>query len=483
MIQRYAWYVMKAIEMSGSRYRISGINGILLMLGGTIGLVVLSICANSPAMAAQPASPASKATTREKLKPFLDRHCVDCHDSETQEGELNLAALQFDPADVAKRDRWITIFDRVRSGEMPPKDERRPDPVQLAKFLATLSTSLDASFDVSHPQVSGGHNAEGRVLSAAPLSRSAASSRNSISLDQLMAKRLGSHTRFPSLVLNCSDSNSSPSYTENGAMIPAESSASRLFARLFVDDAAGVKKQKAARMRHGRSIMDVVAADAKSLQPTLGNGDRIKLDSYFTSVNELEKRMAASEQWINRPKPKVDQPMSISQASADAILQLRAMLDIMSLALQTDSSRFITLHLGNGKNVDLEGVREGHHALSHHGRDEGRLEQLAILENAIIGGWADSVRGLKKTNEASSPLLDRTMVLLTSNLGNASSHDNRNMPVLFAGGGFRHGQHLAFNRADNYPLPNLYLSTLHRLGLDENRFATSTSTMTGLKMT
>lgn len=144
---------MKAIEMSGSRHRIPGITGRLLQLGGTVGLVVLSICANSPATAAQPASPVSNAATLAKLKPFFDRHCVDCHDSETQEGELNLAALQFDPADVAKRDRWITVFNRVERGEMPPKDEERPDPAQLAKFLATLSTSLDASSDAEHKRL------------------------------------------------------------------------------------------------------------------------------------------------------------------------------------------------------------------------------------------------------------------------------------------------------------------------------------------
>lgn len=356
----------------------------------------------------------------------------------------------------------------------------KPSPY-LAKIPDLLS-DLTVCSGVSHPQVSGGHRAEGTILTAAPLSRSSGAFRNSISLDQLMAKRLGNKTRYPSLVLSGSSSNSSPSYTENGAMIPAETSASRLFARLFVDDAADARKLKNARMRHGRSIMDIIAADAKSLQRKVGSGDRIKLDNYFTAVNELERRLAANEQWINRPKPKVERPKSVSQARADAILKMRAMLDVMALALQTDSSRFITLHLGGGGRVDLEGVREAHHALSHHGRDEDKLEQLAILEQAIIGEWAHFVRGLKQTVEGSSRMLDRTMVLLTSNLGNASSHDNRNMPVLFAGGGFRHGQHLAFNRKKNYPLPNLYLSALHRLGLQEQRFATSTSTMTGLKM-
>ena len=158
------------------------------------------------------------------------------------------------------------------------------------------------------------------------------------------------------------------------------------------------------------------------------------------------------------------------------------MFDVMALALQTDSTRFITLHLGNGGKVELDGVTEAHHALSHHGQDEEKLRQLAILENALLAEWADFVRKLKTVQESSGTLLDQTMVLLTSNLGNASSHDNKNMPVLFAGGGFKHGQHLAFDTKNNYPLPNLYLSALHRLGLHHDRFSTSTSTMTGLEL-
>ena len=107
--------------------------------------------------------------------------------------------------------------------------------------------------------------------------------------------------------------------------------------------------------------------------------------------------------------------------------------------------------------------------------DEEKLRQLAIVEQAAIDAWGDFLRKLK-----SGSLLDETMVLLTSNLGNASSHDNKNMPVLFAGGGFKHGRHLAFDQKNNYPLPNLYLDALHRLGLEEESFATSTGTMDGL---
>ena len=155
----------------------------------------------------------------------------------------------------------------------------------------------------------------------------------------------------------------------------------------------------------------------------------------------------------------------------------------MLLALQTDSTRFITLHIdGNGGSVPIEGVNEGYHSLSHHGLDQDKIKQLTIVENALVETWGGFVRGLKETNESNSTLLDQTNVLLTSNLGNASAHDNKNMPVLFAGGGFRHGQHLAFNKDDNYALPNLFVSALQRQGLETDRFATGTGTMSGLEM-
>jgi hypothetical protein len=147
------------------------------------------------------------------------------------------------------------------------------------------------------------------------------------------------------------------------------------------------------------------------------------------------------------------------------------------MALATDSTRFITLHI-TGNNVNgIEGVDESYHTLSHHGMDEEKLRQLAIVEQGVINEWAGFLRRLK-----SEGLLSETMVLLTSNLGNASAHDNKNMPCLFAGGGFRHGQHIAFDQQNNHPLPNLFLSALHRLGIEEERFATSTGEMNGLQV-
>jgi hypothetical protein len=324
---------------------------------------------------------------------------------------------------------------------------------QPSRYLKPLQDIRDEFTIVSgssHPGVVGGHTAEGSIFSACPNQRGA-TSRNTISLDQLMAKHLGHETRFPSLVLN-TGSSSSPSYTENGSMIPAESDPMKLFAKLFVDDSKGEQNRQADLIRSGRSVMDLIGGEAKAMQRELGVGDREKLDAWFTSVRELEKRLQENEAWVRRPKPKVGKSTALKDVDRNNTISIeRAMLDIVYLALQTDSTRFVTLHMpGNAKVGKLEGVDEGYHSLSHHGRDEEKLDQLAIVEQAVINEWAGFLRKLKGAQAGGGgDLLDETMVLLTSNLGNASSHD-------------------------------LYLDSLHQLGLQDESFATSTGGMTGL---
>jgi hypothetical protein len=257
-----------------------------------------------------------------------------------------------------------------------------------------------------------------------------------------------------------------------------------LFNRLFVPDTPEDQARQVRRLHQGRSIMDLVADEAKAMQRRVGAGDREKLDAYFTSVRDLELRLAANAGWAQRPKPKVNVPPPRDVTNAnDLIARQNVMHDVMFLALQTDSTRFITLHTnGSGEVLPIEGVEEGYHQLSHHGLDAEKIEQLARIEAAQVASWGAFVRKLKETPEGDGTLLDHTMVLMTSNLGNASAHDNKNMPVLFAGGGFRHGQHLAFDRKNNYPLPNLYVSALQRLGVEAEKFATSTGTMKGLEV-
>ena len=362
----------------------------------------------------------------------------------------------------------------------PSEPGKNYKPSRYLKSLMDVREKFTVISGSSHPGVNGGHRAESSILTANPAGASG-DGKNSISIDQLMAKHFGDQTRFPSLVLS-SNGSSSPSYTESGAMIPAQDSPSRLYTQLFVEEDKQQRELAVKRIREGRSIMDLVAEDAKNLARELGTGDRQRLESYFTSVREMEKRLAASEEWNNRPKPKVKavRPRDIRD-SRDFIGKQKLMSDMVRLAIETDSTRFITYHLGgSGGVVPLDGVEEGYHTLSHHGLDDEKLDQLAIIETEIIRVWGDFIRQLSEARENGQSLLDQTSILLTSNLGNASNHSNRNMPVLFAGGGFKHGQHLAFDQKKNYPLPNLFLSILQHQGLEIDKFATSTGTFNGL---
>lgn len=361
-------------------------------------------------------------------------------------------------------------------------DDTGPDykPSRYLESLQDLRDRITVISGTSHPGVKGGHRAEACILTANPMATSGRA-RNSISLDQLLAKELGQSTRFPSLVLGAGGSNS-PSYTDTGSMVPAESSPARLFNRLFIDDSPEEQLKQDQRIREGRSVMDLVAEDARGLQRQLGSADRQRLDAYFTSVRDLEHRLAQAQQWALLPKPQLDvpAPQDINDPN-DLVGRQKTMCDVIRLALKTDSTRFITFHLGAGSSVlPLEGVREGYHALSHHGMDDDKLSQLTVVEQALLDQWGDFLRDLQQTDDSTGCLLDNTSVLLTSNLGNGSNHDNRNMPVFLAGGRFRHGRHLAFDQKNNYPLPNLYVSLLQQIGLPIDHFASSTGTMNGL---
>lgn len=355
-------------------------------------------------------------------------------------------------------------------------------PSKYLKPIEDLREDFTIISGSSHPGVGGGHRAEASILTCNPAGGSG-KAKNTVSLDQYMAKHLGGETRYQSLVVSSSGSGS-PSYTESGSMIPALDRPSQLFRQLFIDDTNEQRKRQAERVRHGRSIMDLIYDDAKRLSKKVGPGDQQRLDAYFTSVRDLELRLAESEAWATRPKPKVDmkKPVDIGN-SADFIGRQKLMCSVLKLALETDSTRFVTYHLGgSGGVVPLEGVEEGYHTLSHHGRDENKLEQLGLVEQGIVGAWGDFLRSLAEVNETGRSLLDSTSVLLTSNLGNASAHDNKNMPVLLGGGGFKHGQHLAFDAKNNAPLPNLYVSILNRLGMEDDKFFSSTGTQQGLEL-
>lgn len=330
-----------------------------------------------------------------------------------------------------------------------------------------------------HPMVDGGHDAEKSFLTGAP-HPGQPSFRNTISVDQFAAERIGHRTRFPSLVLSADSRGIS--YTRSGVMIPTESRPSRVFERFFLD---GSEKEKAAQMRRikdGQSILDLVGNQTRALQRQTGRADQEALDQYLTSVRELEKRMVLAEEWAKRPKPAVDQkPPTDIEDRAQFTGRMQLLFDLIALALQTDSTRLITLK-GPGGNevVELEGVDDGWHNLSHHGKDPEKIEQLAIIEQEEMRLFGEFLQKLDAVREGEHSLLDQTAIVMGSNLGNASSHNNTNLPILAAGGHFRHGQHLAFDPDKPPPLANLLVSFLQHLELDVDEFSSGTGTLTGL---
>jgi hypothetical protein len=258
-----------------------------------------------------------------------------------------------------------------------------------------------------------------------------------------------------------------------------------LFAKLFLKGSAHEVEAQVTRLREGRSIMDAVGDRTKSLQRKLAGNDRQKLDQYFTSVRELERRLALAEEWEHKPKVEVTAkpPVDINDP-AELIGQSRLMYELARLALETDSTRLVTIMIdqANNNKLNIDGVMVGTHSLTHQSSTPDKRAQLKLVEEAQFRELAVLLKAMKETGEPGATLLDRTMVLYGSQLGNAGLHTNTNMPMLLFGGGFKHGQHLAFDQKNNYPLCNLYVSLLQRMGVESDRFGSSTGTMRGVEL-
>ena len=354
---------------------------------------------------------------------------------------------------------------------------------ELSHYLKEIAEFRDYFTVVtgtSHPSVGGGHLAHKSFLTCAK-NPTSAGFKNTISIDQLAAEQLGRETRLSSLPLTIASTGLS--YSRAGVELPAEGRPSRVFAQLFLEGKPQEKAKQVKRLQDGQSVLDVVRNKAKRMSQRLGQRDRQKLDQYFTAVREAEQQLHKAEEWESRPKPSVDVKPPVDQLDRLRMIErMRLMYDMMHLAIQTDSTRFITLYeTGMNAVPVIPGVDTDYHMLSHHGKHPTKLEQLAIVESAIMREFGGFLRKLKNSQESGDSLLDNTMVFLGSTLGNANNHDNRNMPVVLAGGGFKHGRHLAFDQKNNYPLPNLFVSMLQRLGLEIDAFGSSTGTMQGLE--
>jgi hypothetical protein len=370
----------------------------------------------------------------------------------------------------------------LASNFTPAQAGRDYEATRYLRLLQDFRQHFTVISGTSHPNVDGGHHAERSFLTAAPHPGSP-SFKNSVSVDQLAAEKIGLQTRFGSLAL--STGNLGLSWSRSGVEIPAITRPSVVFARMFLEGDAAEKAAIRKWLAQGRSILDLTLDNATSTRQKLGQRDREKLDQYLTAVRETEVKLQKAEEWEARPKPKPPGPPPTDiENMADCIGRTRLLYDMVHLALASDSTRIVTICQPQFNPAPpIEGVSEGYHNLSHHGQDPGKIAQLTLIEVEQVKAFRDLLAKLHAADEDDASLLDRTTVLLGSNLGNASSHSNENLPIIVAGGGFRHGQHLAFNPSKNVPLPNLFVTILQRLGLEIDRFGSSSGTLTGLEMT
>jgi hypothetical protein len=316
-----------------------------------------------------------------------------------------------------------------------------------------------------------------------------------VSVDQIAAGKIGQQTRFASLELGCDrgkqtgncDSGYSCAYSFNIAWktpstpLPPEVNPRQVFDRLFSGVLPSEKTaNRALRDRYNKSILDFALDDAKRLQSKLGYTDRRKLDEYLTAVRELENRIEHSEKFVASLPPNA-RPNGIPK---DYQEHARLMYDLLTLALQTDSTRvatFIMAHDGSNRNYPSIGVSEGHHDLSHHGNDDAKKQKIAKINRFHATQFAYFIQKLKSIPEGEGTLLDNCMIIYGSGIGDGNRHNHDDLPVLLAGKGgntITPGRHVKFPK--NTPMTNLYLSMLERTGVKIDHLGDSTGRLENL---
>lgn len=354
----------------------------------------------------------------------------------------------------------------------------------LLQPLASLRTDLTVFSHLDHG-LKGGHFAVHTFLTGVKAADAKALPEGGISLDQRAAEFVGSQTRFPSLTIGSETGlhgGCQMSWTRTGTRIPPIPGPRELFRSMFVDDDAAARRRATDRIGLQSSILDAVLADANTLKRRLNLADGQKLDEYFAAVRDVELKLNLDRHWqkVPKPKPPIQEP-----ENQGLTRDLPLIYDLIALALQTDSTRVATLEIGGSFAASDLGIRKGYHSLSHHGQVQESIDLLVQIETYQMEQFArfvDKLRGLREPNSDGS-LLDSTMVLLGSGMGNANSHTNHDLPLILAGGGFKHGEHKQYpaESRNRVPLCNLFVSMLQQFGLETERFGTSTGTLSGLE--
>ncbi|MCM8530235.1 MAG: DUF1552 domain-containing protein [Lentisphaeraceae bacterium] len=349
-------------------------------------------------------------------------------------------------------------------------------PSKYLSLLDEFKNDYTAISGIHHPGVVGGHSAEPRLFTGI-----ASNLKNRRSLDQYIASHIGQKTRYDSLVL--SSGKNEFSWTDGGTKVPPIVQMSEVYEKLFIQEKSSSKSATLAKIGKGKSILDFVMSEAKTMKPKISKSDQNKLNEYFESVRESEKQLTKSEAWIHKPKPKVNVKNNFEQDGRSPLLgdHLKEVLQMSNLAFQSDSTRIITMGYFRQNLVEMKGVNTGYHNLSHHGLNPISLEQLRTIEKQFFKELHSLLKTLKNTQEGNSTMLDNTTIVVSSNLGNGNNHSTKNLPVLLLGGKYKHQQHLDLAESKE-PLSNLFVSILHQFGINDKSFGSSTGTLKGLDL-
>ena len=345
------------------------------------------------------------------------------------------------------------------------------------KPLMAMKEDFTVFSHMDHPSIYTKHASANSFLSGVD-ARTCVAGEN-VSIDQLAAAHVGYQTRFPSVHISIGGSQGA-SWTPSGIKVREETDPLDLFQKLFVNDSAAANRARRAELTQQASVLDLVRSQVKRIESGVSAQDRAKLDEYLTAIREAEASIQGQRRWQEVPKPNAE---VVNPANPDGEMGYAKlsplMFDLLFLAIQSDSSRVFTAGFGvhNGV-IALDGVKDGYHTLSHHGKLPERLRQLRIIDAFYVEQMARFLAKLKNAETHGGNLLNQTMVLFGSGLGDASVHSNRDLPLILAGGGFKHGAHLdtAQSGGRRTPLNNLYTTMLRKFGVEIDRFNDATGT-------
>ena len=326
--------------------------------------------------------------------------------------------------------------------------------------------------------VKGGHFAVHSFLSGVLHSEAKNRADGNVTIDQFIADEVGVETRFPSLTVGSEGGihgGCQIAWTRSGIRVPPITGPADLFEKLFVDDSPERKSQRSTENRLQDSILDSVLEDANRLSKHVNREDKEKLDEYFSSIRDVEKRLQARKKWANEPKPKA--PFN-KPSNSNTVEDLPMLYELIALAMQTDSTRVATLEIGGCFLPQHLGIDKSYHSMSHHGNDEETIAHLITLETYQIEQFNTFLTRLNSIKDGDKTLLDSTAVIFGSGMGSGHSHTNSDLPIILAGGGYRHGE---FRKVEGkginkVPLCNLYLEMAQRMGIESETFGTSTGT-------